>query len=127
TLVDAPAPTALGTLKWAAKASASVPRVEGMSTVIGGKLYAFGGYLDSTWAPAARVDRYDPVTDRWERMADMPERISHCGTTNDGRYVYMAGGYVGLDGNRQSFATTTTRRYDPVTDTWTSMKSLPVA
>lgn len=115
-----------GTLVWSAKAATPVARVEGMRIVVNNKLYVFGGYLDSTWAPTARVDRYDPATNTWMRMNDMPERISHCGTTTDGRYVYMAGGYPGTT-KAQAFATTRTRRYDPVNDAWTDLKPLPKA
>ncbi len=117
----------LGTLAWSSRQSLTVPRVEGMSAAVGDKLYVFGGYLDSTWAPTARVDRFDPATNTWKRMGDMPERISHCGTATDGRYVYFAGGYQGLSGNKQNFASTTTRRYDPINDTWTTLKPLPQA
>ncbi len=117
----------LGTLSWSTTKSLTVPRVEGMSTAIGDTLYVFGGYLDNTWAPTARVDAYNLSTNTWTRLSDMPQRISHCGTTNDGRYIYFAGGYEGLSGYKQSFACTTVRRYDPQTDAWSSLPSLPQA
>lgn len=120
-------PLTLGSLSWASRKSMPVARVEGMTAVAGGKMYVFGGYLDQTWAPTARVDCYDPATNTWTRKNDMPERISHCGTTSDGRYIYFAGGYPGKAGNAQGFATTTVRKYDPQTDTYTNLKALPQA
>lgn len=120
-------PLTLGSLSWSARKSMPVARVEGMSAVAGGKLYVFGGYVDQTWAPVARVDCYDPATNTWTRKADMPERISHCGTASDGRYIYFAGGYPGKAGNAQGFATTTVRRYDSQTDTYVNLKPLPQA
>jgi N-acetylneuraminic acid mutarotase len=117
----------LGTLAWSAATSLPVPRVEGMSTAIGDTLYVFGGYLDNTWAPTARVDAYNVKTNTWTRLGDMPQRISHCGTTTDGRYIYFAGGYEGLTGYKQNFASTTVRRYDPQNDTWSLLPSLPQA
>ncbi len=117
----------LGDLSWLTRKSLTVPRVEGMSTAVGGQLYVFGGYLDNTWAPTARVDRYDPKTNSWQQMNNMPERTSHAGTTTDGQYIYFAGGYPGLSGNRQAFASTAVRRYDPISDTYTNLKPLPQA
>jgi N-acetylneuraminic acid mutarotase len=88
----------------------------------------FGGYVDKTYRPTARVDRFDPASNTWTRMNDMPiPGLSHAGTATDGRFIYLAGGYPGRAGMSQTFSTTNVWKYDPVADSWTKIQSLPSA
>jgi len=45
----------------------------------------------------ARADRYDPATDVWERLADLPVETNHPGITVLEDRVIVAGGYA-MDG-----------------------------
>jgi hypothetical protein len=121
-----PPPPATTQITWSAVASAPIPRAEGGAAVVGGKLYAFGGYTDTTWTPTARVDAYDPATNTWQQRADLPVAATHMGVATDGTDVYFAGGYpVGSGGTSQTFSTAAVRRYSPSTNTWATLPSLP--
>ena len=105
---------------WTLKASMSVPRFEHGTVGVNGKIYAFGG-LES-WDPEETYhtsgEIYDPATNIWSHMADMPMGLGRFGAATDGRYIYVAGGtnsdfwYTHLD---------VVLRYDTETDTWTSL------
>jgi hypothetical protein len=115
-----------GTLKWSTKAAAPTVRAEAMGAYVNGKVYAFGGYVDRTYHPIARVDVYDVASNTWTRLKDMPfGALTHSGTTTDGNFVYLAGGYPGDPTHGQTFSTTSVWRYDTTNDSWTKMPSLP--
>jgi N-acetylneuraminic acid mutarotase len=107
--------------QWKTHAPSPVERFEAASAAIGGKIYVFGGYDDDIFA-MSRSDVYDPATDRWSRIADMPIPVTHAGVANDGRYVYFAGGFVG---DRAHVATSRVLRYDSATNAWTDLTPLP--
>jgi N-acetylneuraminic acid mutarotase len=119
---DAPA----GTLSWREVAPATVGRSEGMGAVVNGKLYLFGGYIDTTFKPTSRGDVYDPATDSWRQIASLPFGISHMGTVAVGNSIYFAGGYPATATN-QTFSTTAVWRYDTVTNTFSDLPPLPAA
>jgi hypothetical protein len=120
------APPSATQITWSGVASAPIPRHEGGAAVVGGKLYAFGGYTDGTWTPTTRVDAYDPATNTWQQRADLPVAATHMGVATDGTDVYFAGGYpVGSGGTSQTFSTAAVRKYTPSTNTWTTLPSLP--
>jgi N-acetylneuraminic acid mutarotase len=124
-----PNPPPSSTLNWIAKADAPVKLSEGMGATVGGQVYVFGGYdttLPSRQA-TARVSRYDPATNTWSRMADMPQRLTHLGHASDDRYVYLAGGYRTNANGNQTFAVDTVYQYDTQTNTWANLPSLPAA
>ncbi|WP_339376892.1 Kelch repeat-containing protein [Chroococcidiopsis sp. TS-821] len=99
---------------------------EAMSAVVGGKLYQLGGYT-STWKPTNRADVYDPATNTWKRLADIPISITHAGVAADNQNIYLAGGYVGTPGGGQIFATRRVLRYNIPTNTWSNLPPLPQA
>jgi N-acetylneuraminic acid mutarotase/fibronectin type 3 domain-containing protein len=115
------------TISWATVAPSPVTRSEAMGQSVNGKLYVFGGFGGSPLGPIRRSDAYDPVTNSWTRIADLPKPFTHAGCVTDGRYIYLAGGYVGTDGGgfNQVWATTDVWKYDTVTDAYTAMPPLP--
>ncbi|AGY57363.1 Kelch repeat-containing protein [Gloeobacter kilaueensis] len=112
---------------WGYGKASPVPRLEADGGFVGGKLYVFGGYIDTTFYPTARSDVYDPTTDSWKQIANMPVPTTHAGTAIVGKYVYLAGGYYGNSSGGQTFATTNVWRYDTAANTWTSLPPLPAA
>lgn len=122
TITDAAAqPPAPSLARWQTLAPSPVARFESGSAAIDGKLYVFGGY-DKNILAMTRSDVYDPVADRWARIADMPQPITHAGIAVDGSEVYFAGGFVG----ERSFVTTSNVwRYDARDDAWTAITPLP--
>jgi N-acetylneuraminic acid mutarotase len=112
------------TITWREVAPVSVGRSEGMGAVVGGKLYVFGGYVDTTFKPTRRSDVYDVATNRWSQIADLPFGSSHVGTTVVGNSIYFAGGYPATATN-QTFSTDAVWRYDTTTNTFSDMPKLP--
>ena len=104
-------------------------------------LYAFGGYTSwNPWETTAANASYDFKTDSWDQSAaDMPRELqaTHIATASDGRYVYTAGGYqhecgVGILGtfgcpSPHERVLDAVGRFDPATNTWSSLPSLPEA
>jgi N-acetylneuraminic acid mutarotase len=122
-------PPPIGNLSWSSKKAMPGARAESSSLVIGGRLWVFGGYYTTSplWQSSYRTYSYDPATDLWREHAAMPAKLSHTGTATDGRYAYLAGGYLTKDDGHQVFAQTAVYRYDTHANTWNTLKSLPAA
>ena len=103
---------------------------EALGALVGGKLYTFGGFdwFKSCCTPTRHAFVYDPATDGWSQLADMPEGVSHAGTTTDGTDIFWAGGFV-EDGPRtfQIFGTVHVWRYRVASNTYEAMPPLPEA
>jgi Ca2+-binding RTX toxin-like protein len=99
-------------------------RGEAQGAVVGGKLYVFGGYVDfSPCCPSTtRSDAYDPATNAWTRIADLPEPISHAPVVVDGDTAYLLGGFVG---DHPGPSTEHVWKYDTATNTWSEGPPLP--
>lgn len=61
----------------------------------GGKIYVFGGYTTGSDTPPGLSDAYsyDPKTDRWTRLANLPgTNYAACAVSKDRRHVFVLGG-----------------------------------
>lgn len=107
-------------------APAPVGRFEGYSAIVGGKLYAMGGF-DSNFDVVPNIDIYDPETNRWETIrTDIPAAGTHAGVAVDGSSIYFAGGYLGsLEPGRVQKITRAVWRYDTATNNWAQVAELP--
>ncbi len=106
---------------WQPLADMPVPRWEAGTVVLDNKLYVFGGYTKGTKS-SKRVDVYDPKTQKWTKLADMPSAITHMNAVLDGRFVWFAGGFMdGYPGK----AIREVWRYDIGTDRYTAGPPLP--
>jgi N-acetylneuraminic acid mutarotase len=117
------------TINWSSAAAAPLKRSEAFGAFANGKLYLFGGYYgDPSWTPTPRADVYDPATNTWRRIANLPAGLSHAGIAVDGNNIYFAGGYpIQADGTGLTFSTSAVWKYDTSTNTYTSMPALPAA
>jgi N-acetylneuraminic acid mutarotase len=103
---------------WVRRAAMPFARSETPATVLDGKIYVAGGF-----GAGARADRYDPDTDEWQRLADLPVETNHPGiVVREGR-VILAGGYA-MDG---ASAYSGMWAYDPDADSWEAIGELPGA
>ncbi|MEP6860210.1 MAG: kelch repeat-containing protein [Deltaproteobacteria bacterium] len=88
-----------------------------------GLIYAIGG-MSSTGASNA-VEAYDPMTDSWSTRAAMPtprfELAAVLGT--DGRIYAIGGDFADVSNPGHSIIA---EAYNPATNTWQSLPSLPV-
>ena len=101
---------------WKRKADMPTTRYEHSTSVVNGKIYAFGGDGALT-----RVDEYDPVTDTWTRKADMPTARYACPTCVVNEKIYVVGG----GGGPSKDAIAAVEVYDPATDTWAEQTEVP--
>lgn len=114
---------------WNRAAASPIPRFEGLSAVVNGKLYTFAGFTeqrrdDHVLVATNQVHVYDPGTDRWTRCADMPVAITHLNPAVDGTAVWFAGGF---EGNHPGPASNAVWKYDTATDQWNAGPPLPAA
>jgi N-acetylneuraminic acid mutarotase len=124
--VEPPPTTPTGKLSWSKAANAPAARTEHMTAMVGERLYLMGGYFNNVWLSEARMDVYNPATNNWQRLADIPQRLTHAGTAHDDRYIYLAGGYtVDATGTKQVIGVVNAWRYDTVAGHWSAMPSLP--
>jgi N-acetylneuraminic acid mutarotase len=114
-------------ISWSEVSPSPQWRSEAEKGVINGKLYLFGGFVEGLDGPQARSDFYDPKTDTWTRIADLPTRVTHGGTAVDATKVYICGGFVGTGPflGQQDYGTTDVWIYDSVTNTFSKGPSLP--
>ena len=84
-------------LSWENKlAPMPLPRNHLSSTVLGGKIYAFGGQLTHGCGgpDVAYAHVYDPITNTWTRLTDLPAARSHAESSTfplDGELFYIGG------------------------------------
>ncbi len=124
--------------KWTRKADMPTARMAHAACVIDGRIYVSGGY--SGWGATATptmsiVEVYDPATDTWTRVSDMPwPREGHTASAVDGK-MYIIGGrdYAviklfnegKIDGDELEKLFSIVDVYDPATDTWTTAANFP--
>ena len=104
-------------------------RFEGPSVVINDQLVVFGGFnvVMSGGVPVAleaqvRVDSYDPATNVWTRLNDMPAAVTHIFPVRDNNTIWFVGGFVGDDPGP---ATADVWLYDVSSDSWSAGPPLP--
>lgn len=107
---------------WDLAAPTPLGRFEAGGATAGGKLYVFGGYYTKDARGTARSDVYDPATNSWRRIADMPEPLTHHAVVADGTSLYVVGGFVGDD---LGPSTAHVWRYDTLANAWSAGPSLP--
>jgi len=101
---------------WTTKADMPTARGGLSTSVVNGKIYAFGGWRIS-YLP--QVEVYDPLTDTWTKRADMPIPRHALATSVVKGKIYVIGGSSG--GQRISRVD----EYDPTADTWTQKTDMP--
>jgi N-acetylneuraminic acid mutarotase len=108
-------------LEWKKGTPSPFPRVESPTAVVEGKLYLFGGFTEELDA-SNELDVYDPATDSWSRLKDMPTRVTHLNPAVDGKTIWFAGGFKG---KHPGPVTAEVWKYDVAADAWTAGPPLP--
>jgi len=78
--------------RWRDAAALPTPRDHLAAASHEGYLYAAGGRRLSIASTMPRLERYDPATDRWERLPDMPTARGGIGAAVVGDLVVVVGG-----------------------------------
>jgi len=87
--------------------------------VLGDALYVIGGF-DPQGGVLARVEKYDPATDRWSDVAPLPRALHHANAGVVGGKIVVAGGLIAGFG-----AVGDVFLYDPQQDEWTPGPAMP--
>ena len=116
------APAGIGKITWKTGAASPITRAEAARAVVNNKMYVFGGYYNAKIQATRRCDVYDPASNTWRRLADMPVAVTHQGMVVDGTTVWLVGGYVG---NHPGPATKQVWKYDTLRNTWSRGPDLP--
>ena len=103
------------TMEWSECAPLLVPRYGHSACVCEGKIYVMGGDHSGVLIPFA--ERYDPQTDTWERIPDMPIRVAASRAVSIDEIIYLFGGCdPSVPGDRASDAIL---MFDPAVGRWT--------
>ncbi len=89
-------------------------------TVADGKLYVAGGFRGFA---VDDFSAYDPATDRWTVLADLPVATDHLVAGAIGGIVYAAGGRGGGIGSHRPRLDA----YDPATGRWSARAPMPTS
>lgn len=117
-------------VRWTTVTPNPLARAEAVGNVVNGKLYVIGGFngrvpnTRDTYIARARGDAYDPATNQWSRIANMPEAFTHATGVVVGDQIWFVGGYVG---NHPGPAYAKVWKYDVSDNRWTRGPSLPEA
>src|SRR5437868_11662329 len=90
------------------------------AAVLRGQIYVAGG-LDSTGLTSAAVYRFDPTTNRWTRLKDLPGPRHHMPLVVVNDTLYALGGFS----DRRFAPESSVWAYRASTDTWESRAPLP--
>jgi hypothetical protein len=103
---------------------APIPSLRGLFRLVaaGGHLYAIGGFagVATNTDPQTTVERYDPVSDRWESVARLHEPRGNPGVAAFGkgsRHIAVVGG-VTSDDQGHRFSLKSSEVYDINDDEW---------
>jgi N-acetylneuraminic acid mutarotase len=114
-LLAQPAPVGTGTSvgAWTTKAPRPAITNEAAAVAIAGKLYAPGG--SDKGKSVTRLDEYDPATDRWRALADLPQPLDHIAVEAVNGKLYAFGGFAAVI---HAGAADAALEYDPASNTW---------
>lgn len=115
-------------ISWRTLAPSPITRAEAVGLAVNGKLYVLGGFNGvlpgGHFIATPRCDVFDPVTNKWTRIADMPEPFTHGEGVVVGNSIWFAGIYTG---NHPGPGSTHVWEYNTVTNKWSRGPDLPVA
>jgi N-acetylneuraminic acid mutarotase len=127
-------------ISWGNAKSQPTPTHEINGEVVNNKLYIFGGHdyikRPNVWSQTKRSYVYDPTTNVWSAIADLPHLpsganfggVTNEGITNDGTFIYFAGGYIcNANGTGQVFGTKQVWKYSTLTNSYEKLPDLPRA
>lgn len=106
--------------EWTERTSMPERRARGSSAVgvIDGKIYVAGGLAPAT---VAEFSSYDPSTDRWETLPDLPEPLDHAAAATVDGVLYVLGGRSGGIGGVSG----SVYLFDPALGEWTQGADMP--
>jgi hypothetical protein len=80
--------------EWRSETSLELPRTEVAATVANARIAVAGGFLQDG-SNSRRVDLYEPSSQRWRRLPDLPVGLNHAMAAGYRGKLYVVGGYLG--------------------------------
>lgn len=105
--------------QWSYVAPMSTPRSTVGVAVLLNRLYAVGGRDGSSCLRS--VESFDPHTNKWVLCSPMSKRRGGVGVAACNGFLYAVGGHDAPASNPTSSRFDCVERYDPKTDTWTTV------
>lgn len=109
---------------WKSMAPVLNPTNHGGSAVYGGKIYYIGGshHQDGNAVAQKTIEAYDPNTNAWTKLADMPVARDHISSavTVIGTRILVLGGETSHNVKSKLVSA-----YSPATNTWAELTPLP--
>lgn len=110
--------------QWNYVASMSTPRSTVGVAALNNKLYAVGGRDGSSCLKS--MECFDPHTNKWSMCAPMSKRRGGVGVATFNGFLYAVGGHDAPASNLCSRLSDCMERFDPKTDSWTTVAPLSV-
>lgn len=108
--------------QWSYVAPMSTPRSTVGVAVLLNRLYAVGGRDGSSCLRS--VESFDPHTNKWVLCSPMSKRRGGVGVASCNGFLYAVGGHDAPASNPASSRFDCVERYDPKTDTWTTVSPI---
>lgn len=124
-------PNSYAQAQWRMAAPLPTPAGEIMGTVVGDEWYVLAGLDSTTHRPLGLVYVFNPRTASWTQKQSMPKPAHHVMTAALNGRVYVFGGFTNPTDEHEAsneagwLPTNSSWAYDPTTDTWMSLASLP--
>ncbi len=116
---------------WVTAATLPTPRHHSGSTVYNNLIYYIGGQTahDANLITSKEVHRYDPLTNAWTKMADLPVPTGTNGRGHISSAAIVYEDRIIVLGGETSNGTSTNMvsAYSPATNTWENLTPLPAA
>jgi N-acetylneuraminic acid mutarotase len=114
---------------WQTAAAAPTGRFEAAGTVVGSKIFVFGGFK-SDFSVHRTYTSYNTATNSWTNLGTMPIDMaeSHQALAADGQFIYIAGGFGGNLNTSQTpsqWISNKVWRYDTIDNTFIQIATLP--
>ncbi|XP_057352078.1 kelch-like protein 4 [Manis pentadactyla] len=110
--------------QWTYVASMSSRRSLAAVVALNGKLYAVGGCDECSCLKS--VEYFNPHTNKWSLCASMSKRRGRVGAATYRGFLYVVGGHDFSTSNQCTSISNHVERYDPKTDSWSTVAPLRV-
>ena len=107
--------------RWTDAEKLPTPREHLGAASDGRYLYAVGGRKLSAAANVGALERYDPASDRWSKLAAMPKVVGSVGV------AFVAGRVIAVGGEGVTTASDAVQGYDVRRHAWSQLPALPKA
>jgi N-acetylneuraminic acid mutarotase len=109
---------------WSTRSSMPTARSGLIAEAVNNRIYAIGGASDPN-GYLKIVEEYNPTTDTWSSKTSMPTGRQRAASVVLNGLIYVLGGLnMGMS---SGWVLSIVEAYDPVSNTWTSKASMPIA